>query len=385
MLSANDLARRAAFSVAALAAAILGIPTQAQAWGAQGHEYVGNLGFQILNPRARTEVATLLGPNVTLGQAAVWADCVRSVDGSPTTSSFRFQVDRYTPKTCQIFDDDGPEEARITDYARRNWTNCEYAGKHLKCNLSYHFTDVNVHDRTAYQLGFFGTGEQDVVQAIKAAIAVLRCPAQQVCSVNPPFDIKDKREALFLLAHFMGDVHQPLHMGAIYLDDDAREAGDGGKSTTGGNLLLLKPGDTSANLHHEWDTIVGSLGTSPSPAAISAACQIAPLPNPAMESPEVWATQSVQAARQAYNGMSDIRDAQEQRYWDVQFDNETKYRASRKTTQASQIVTAGARLAAVLNAVWPSPVRAQACVSARTAPAHPNHLRPNRRQSRLHR
>src|SRR5205814_265690 len=51
------------------------------------------------------------------------------------------------------------------------------------------------------------------MSAINAAVTVLKG--------NPspdPFKIKDKTEVLFLLSHFVGDVHQPLHVGAIYLD-----------------------------------------------------------------------------------------------------------------------------------------------------------------------
>ncbi|WP_409362753.1 S1/P1 nuclease [Bradyrhizobium sp. CIR18] len=30
--------------------------------------------------------------------------------------------------------------------------------------------------------------------------------------------MKDKKEALFVLSHLVGDLHQPLHVGAVYLD-----------------------------------------------------------------------------------------------------------------------------------------------------------------------
>ena len=33
-----------------------------------------------------------------------------------------------------------------------------------------------------------------------------------------PFSFETKQEALRVLAHLVGDVHQPLHVGAIYLD-----------------------------------------------------------------------------------------------------------------------------------------------------------------------
>src|SRR6202035_4149196 len=52
---------------------------------------------------------------------------------------------------------------------------------------------------------------------IGAAIAVLRDkPAP------PPFSILDKKEALLMLTHFVGDLHQPLHVASAYLDADGR-------------------------------------------------------------------------------------------------------------------------------------------------------------------
>jgi hypothetical protein len=37
-----------------------------------------------------------------------------------------------------------------------------------------------------------------------------------------PFSLKDQREALLLLTHYVGDLHQPLHVGAIYLDKNTQ-------------------------------------------------------------------------------------------------------------------------------------------------------------------
>src|SRR5438093_431267 len=58
-----------------------------------------------------------------------------------------------------------------------------------------------------------------------------------------PFSIRDKKEALFLLAHFVGDLHQPLHVGAIYLDRNGQPVNpdlsglDPLTETAGGNLI----------------------------------------------------------------------------------------------------------------------------------------------------
>ncbi|CAA7402060.1 unnamed protein product [Spirodela intermedia] len=46
-------------------------------------------------------------------------------------------------------------------------------------------------------------------------------------------------ESLMFLAHFMGDIHQPLHVG--FLDDE------------GGNTILVRWYRRKTNLHHVWD------------------------------------------------------------------------------------------------------------------------------------
>lgn len=88
----------------------------------------------------------------------------------------------------------------------------------------------------------------------------------------PKKDVKlTDTEALWLLAHLVGDVHQPLHVGAIYFDrgcDDAVDPNVGGvppkfgigetvASTVGGNLVkLVAPFPTvplAENLHFYWD------------------------------------------------------------------------------------------------------------------------------------
>ena len=350
-------------AVVAVVTASLTWSSPASAWGSEGHQYVGNLAWMLLNPNARAHVRELLGPNVSLGQAAVWPDCVRSVNGSPTTG-YHYHKDQFTPKVCDAFGSSASEVQRMTDYAARNWTNCPYAGHQTKCNLSYHFADVNVNQHTDYAPTYFGAEPYDVVHLIEAATVRLKCKQGQPCSVPVPFSIADKREALLLLAHMVGDVHQPLHVGAIYLDSNNAETGDSGTSTIGGNALLIAAGNKGNNLHHSWDDVPDSFGAQPSASAIKSACQIAPLPNPTAEPPAKWATESVVAARSAYNGMSFTKDTVLQERWDIQFQNKQQYASMRRTVQAQRVIAGGAHLAALLNSIWPSSKKATACNSA---------------------
>jgi hypothetical protein len=362
MTRASPFLRRAFVSGVALLAFLssdLMAPSAAFAWGSPGHQYVGNLAYALLNSNARKHVAALLGSGVTLGQAAVWPDCVRSVTGSPA-NGYSYHADQYTPQACSVFGKSPAEVQRMTDYASRNWINCPYSGHLTKCNLSYHFADVNVYDRNDYDASYFGAQPYDVVHAIEATEVVLRCKTGHTCTAPAPFSIADQREALLMLAHFVGDVHQPLHVGAIYLAANSVQTGDSGAPTIGGNALLL-PASFKQNLHHSWDEIASSLGTSPSDAAIGDACRIAPLPNPVADPPGKWAGESVAAAHSAYAGMTFVRDTANPNDWDVQFQDPTAYAEMRASVQAQRLVAAGARLAEVLNSIWPSKKKAVAC------------------------
>ena len=114
---------------------------------------------------------------------------MRSVTGSPA-NGYHFKSDQYTAKACDVFADSPDEVQRMTDYASRNWTNCDYAGHRLKCNLSYHFADVNIHEHSDYMAAYFGAEPYDVVHAIEAAEVVLRCKTGQTCAVPAEIPIR---------------------------------------------------------------------------------------------------------------------------------------------------------------------------------------------------
>ncbi len=356
----SNLFKSAGMTLAACV--VLSLPGSAGAWGAEGHQYIGNLAWKLLNPNAQAHVAALLDSKVSLGQAAVWPDCVRSVTGSPG-NGFSYHSDKYTSPACNVFGNDPAEVQRMTDYASRNWTNCEYAGHNSQCNLSYHFADVNTFKHGDYDASYFGAQPYDVVHAIEAAEAVLKCPDGQTCAVPAPFNIVDKREALLMLAHFVGDVHQPLHVGAVYLDAQNAPTGDDGTTTVGGNYLLL-PSGYKENLHHSWDRIPSSLKAAPTSAAVKSACKLAAAYDPNSDTPEKWAGESVLAAKAAYSGMSFARDPKQTKDWDVHFDNPKSYASARAAAQKQRLISAGARLAAVLNSIWPSSKPATACRGA---------------------
>ena len=71
----------------------------------------------------------------------------------------------------------------------------------------------------------------DVVSAIEEQVAILR---------NPSASKDDKWLALVLTVHFLGDIHQPLHMGRL--------------SDRGGNSHEIKYFGGKTNLHSTWDS-----------------------------------------------------------------------------------------------------------------------------------
>jgi hypothetical protein len=214
-------------------------PTAASAWGYQGHKVVGSIADHLLNANAKQQVKHILGYD--LRTAAPWPDCVKSVvrhdDGS-----FHYEVDPNHLEfevPCVPFNS-VEERARMMDYAKRNWFTCSYTpdGFERGCHNTFHFEDIAL-QRDSFDRNLQGTNDHDLVAAIGAAIAVLSSKRAPSC-----FSIKDKKEALFMLVHFVGDLHQPLHVGSVYLDADGKLAdpdtahkADPATETIGGNAL----------------------------------------------------------------------------------------------------------------------------------------------------
>jgi hypothetical protein len=135
-------------------ALLLGAHGQAFAWGQEGHAIVAEIAGRHLSPKARAAIAGIFGPGVSLASVSSWADDVRP--SRPETYNWHFV--------------DMPLGSPSFDAAR-------------DCKRE--------------------TGKGD---CIIAAIARLR---RDVASRRTAPRVR--REALKLLVHFMGDLHQPLH------------------------------------------------------------------------------------------------------------------------------------------------------------------------------
>ena len=309
------------------------------AWGPEGHQVVGSIADQLLNDHARQQVSSILG--TTLQVASTWPDCARSVVRHPD-GSFEYVVDQRFEAPCTSFD-----HARLVDYVTRNWSNCTYEDKPTNCHKAFHFADVAIqHDD--YERSYVGTSDHDVVSAINAAVAVL-----QDNPAPAPFSIKDKQEALFMLAHFLGDLHQPLHVGAIYLDAAGQPVNpdegtfDKNSETAGGNFISEGHG----NLHSDWDAIPKRFGP-PANATLVAEAKAVPQSSGTLDGwAATWAGDTVVASHEAFKGLSFTGTGRHK--WSVEFDDRNAYTKAENQLKEQQLAKGGARLAALLNAVWP--------------------------------
>jgi len=322
------------------------MPTnQALAWGVDGHEVVGSIADQLLTGHpAKAKVASILG--FELRVAAPWLDCIRSVVRH-TDGTFEYTPNpHFHSPSCNPFET-ASEKARMEDYARRNWLTCVYKPGH-GCHETYHFADVPVQE-DHYDRAFAGTSKHDIVSAINAAIAILRNQRP-----IPPFSIKDQKEALFLLAHLLGDLHQPLHVGAVYLDSRGRRINpddgsplDPATETAGGNFLF----DGSERLHSEWDDIPNALGSSANAAMMAAAAAVPGSSGQVGGWPTAWSSETIVASHAAFAGLTFTGHGHEN--WAVHFMDRPAYKTMQDRMQREQLAKAGARLAELLKAILP--------------------------------
>jgi len=323
--------------------ALLGFANAARAWDAAGHQTVGSLADHLIagTPAAAQVHVRLEGRD--LATAAVWADCAKGV--SRQGERFGYVVSAKYPE-CRPFEDPAGQ-ARMVDFVRRNWDACHPAADEEPCHKQYHYTDVAI-ERDRYSRLDVGTSDHDVVAAVGAAIRVLRRrPAP------PPFSIKDEEEALLLLAHDLGDLHQPLHVVALYLNSAGQEVDpdhgvfDPETKTRGGNRLR----DGHRSLHTEWDDVPAALHVPTfAMEGIAQALEVPVSRGPVAAWPSQWADDTLRAGRSPLLELS-IGNENADHTWPVS--EPEGYAAERAALQRRQLILAGARLAQVLHKLFP--------------------------------
>ena len=155
------------------------VSVDALAWGNDGHRAVGAIAEKLIKgSNAERQVAALLQPGESLETITNWADGAKGGAGYPAPT---------------------PEQAAYTAVNPRH--------------TEYHYANIpfqadHYHDHAV------GSSDVDIVKTLTQAIAVLQG------KVNPGLNPHNftPRQALLLIAHLTGDIHQPLHMGSAYVN-----------------------------------------------------------------------------------------------------------------------------------------------------------------------
>jgi hypothetical protein len=156
-------------------------PVIAFCWGMLGHRIVGEIADSYLTAKARAEVKKILG-DTTIAIAANWGDFIKS---DPAYDSLE--------KWHYIDIDSGLSKAQAVAELKKD-------------------TSANLYTKSLF-----------VISQLK----------------NKQLSMDKKRMYLKLLIHFVGDMHQPLHVGR--------------KNYKGGNRIRVQWFNNQSNLHVVWD------------------------------------------------------------------------------------------------------------------------------------
>ena len=115
-----------------------------------------------VNPRALNEIRRILGPQETLAAATLWADTIKN----------------------PLYEDGDTPLFRLEHPAQD----------------TYHYTNIAFQE-ARYESSLPGARPTDILQMTRECVRVLRGTSQAFT----------QREALRMLAHLVGDMHQPLH------------------------------------------------------------------------------------------------------------------------------------------------------------------------------
>src|SRR5437868_14913424 len=222
--------------------------TPLQAYAPLGHEIVGAIADERLaNTPTAAKIRALLN-GMTLEKAAVIPDEIKGWDkkGADDPRSFHYTAYRKI-------------DMQLRDFWRANQPT-HNPGSAMPSHHWFHYTDVPVVRVEKYAEGQAGRSKWDVVHMIPYCLEVLRGRVSEQNERNIT-----KPVALILLAHYVGDIHQPLHVGAEYFDAQGRTADpDKDKSALadeGGNTFTLELSDEpprgrgirKKKLHGFWD------------------------------------------------------------------------------------------------------------------------------------
>src|SRR5438105_3801093 len=211
-----------------IAISVITVRTTLLAYGPTGHEIVGGIADKLIaNTPAAGKIYTLTD-GITLERASVIADEIKAWDKNGVDDPNAFP--HYA------------EHAKIDKQLRDFWS-ANYPTQDAKSPTPshhwFHYTDVPIRNLEKYSDGKTGRSQWDVVHMISYCVDVLRgeIPEDNPRKITRPV-------AVILLAHYVGDVHQPLHVGAEYFNQ-AGQAVDPDRNQPGiedesGNTFMLR-------------------------------------------------------------------------------------------------------------------------------------------------
>lgn len=320
--------------IALLMVTITSVPTFA--WGEKGHKTVGQIAqLRLANTNTLTRINQILRPGETLANISMWADRVKD------SSNFDPQAVHPDPDTQHFF-------RQMAFQRNREW---HFVDLPLQCQG---YSDIDCKTFTS---------QTDIVHIINLSIRKLR-------GGNVPR--LTSRNALRLLVHLVGDLHQPLHVGVGFINVDGdnnqiliernptRVLENDFPHDRGGNDLLISGAD-SDNLHSFWDIdLVEEARGNQSLFQFATSLNNSIPQSPSWDGQgnaytwaEQWASDSLQVSNQrAYNSIR-IKNV-------VIIDDEPKYRTERGNNYTSQntpiveqqLKKGGYRLAKLLQAVF---------------------------------
>ncbi len=248
-------------------------------YAAHGHQLVGAIADKRLakNKAVAAKVKLLLD-GLTLEQAATLPDAIKSWD-------------KCKKEPCVPVTNKKRINAELRAFVKANPSN----GK--PSHHEFHYTDVPVVGNEKYADGQVGRSQFDVVQMVPFCIRVLK---GEVPETNDRAITKSV--AVILLAHYLGDIHQPLHVGAEYFDASGSPfeptttnigfADQGGNKLTLFTLMAGKE-KSAGKFHSYWDgqTVENAFGSTANSKVAQKLASTAPADWELAGDATTWATQ----------------------------------------------------------------------------------------------
>ncbi|MFL6255927.1 MAG: S1/P1 nuclease [Pyrinomonadaceae bacterium] len=331
----------------------------AYGYGSPGHALVGAIADKRLekNPAVAAKVKELLH-GLSLKQAATLPDAIKNWDDP-------------NPKTCNNtrFDNSPVTEAKQIEDDLRAFLKANLCSSHPS-HHEFHYTDVPVFGDEDYDGGTVGREDFDIVKMIPFCIRVLKDQEPQ-----PNNRAITKSVAVVLLAHYLGDIHQPLHVGAEYFDANGNAfeptSPNEGFADQGGNKLTLftffNGKLTSAGKFHSyWDgqTVTNAFGSATSATVAAKLAKSEPVHWKLSGGVETWAKQMANeilpVAREAHTRLAFSKVTTQPHHRDINGGDAKEkkpqpggkfYAIWAADTVKEEIHKAGWRLAALLEAV----------------------------------